>query len=212
MLSTDNPWLEPLPSEGPYVLDMDRKAIDRYNDSVRDPEAKIMLGSIPEPFIGNPGSARVVLLNLNPGHSEKDEKDHRGAELQKAMFQNLRHESQEYPFYPLNPAFKETGAGRWWRKRTRQLREESGLDDRTFAKRLMVIEWFPYHSRKFAPLKHACKSQEYSFQLARKMLDRKLLVIRMRARKQWMEVDQQFAEVRSLENPQCGYIRGNTGR
>ena len=213
MIFMENPWLNPRPSEGSYILDMDRKAIDRYNDSARDPEARVIVESIPEPFIGNPESARVVLLGLNPGHSKDDEKWHRNVEFQKAMFHNLSHESQEYPFYPLNPAFKETGAGRWWHPRTRQLQEESGLDDPTFAKRLLVIEWLPYHSKRFARPKkvnHVCESQEYSFQLA-KELEKKLLVVRMRAKKQWAEVDQQFGKVPFLKNPQCGYVsRGNT--
>lgn len=105
----NNPWLELAPSEDSYVLNMDRKAIDLYNNSLRDPDAKILLDSIPEPFIGNPKSARVVLLNLNPGHSQKDQKDHRGVELQRAMFHNLCHESQEYPFYPLNRRLRKSG-------------------------------------------------------------------------------------------------------
>jgi hypothetical protein len=42
------------------------------------------------------------------------------------------------------------------------------------------------------------------------MLDKKL-VVRMRAKKHWVGVDQRFGEVPSLKNPQCGYIsRGNT--
>src|ERR1035437_6221366 len=126
------------------------------------------------------------------------------------MFRNLHHESQDYPFYPLNPAFKETGAGMWWRKRTRQLREASGLDDQTFAKRLMVIEWFPYHSVRFALPKHLCKSQGYSFFLAKQMLEKGLLMVRMRARQRWVAVDRRL-ESPSLRNLQCGYItRGNT--
>lgn len=207
----DNPWLRLCSSEGSYVLDMDCKDIVRYNESVRDETKKVIEKSIPEPFIGNPESARIVLLNLNPGHSEDDEKDHRNPEFQKAMFLNLQHKLEEYPFYPLNPAFKETGAGRWWRKRTRKLKMESGLDDHAFAERLLVIEWFPYHSEKSGlPRKRVCESQEYSFWLAKEMLEKKL-VVRMRSEKHWVEVDRRFGEVPSLKNAQCGHIsRGNT--
>ena len=42
-------------------------------------------------------------------HSEINEKEHRRVDLRKAMLHNLRHEPQEYPFYPLNPEFKGTG-------------------------------------------------------------------------------------------------------
>ena len=160
MIIMENPWLKLRPSENSYILEIDREYIRQHNESVRDEKKKVIERSIPEPFIGNLESARVVLLGLNPGHSDDDAKNHSDPEFQKAMFQNLRHELQEYPFYPLNPAskFKESGAGRWWRARTRELREKSGLDDRTLAERLMVIEWFPYHSTKFKLPKHICES------------------------------------------------------
>lgn len=126
------------------------------------------------------------------------------------MFHNLRHESQEYPFYPLNPAFSWTGAGQWWGLRTRELRE-AGLNPVTVAKNLLVIEWFPYHSKKAAfPKKQVCESQEYSFQLAKDMLETKLVVL-MRSKNYWVKVDPRFGELPSLKNPQCGHIsKGNT--
>ena len=69
-----NPWSK-LPTQSPYVLDIDRASIDKYN-ALHNNDEKIIVESIPEPFIGNPQSARVVLLNLNPGHSEDDAKAH----------------------------------------------------------------------------------------------------------------------------------------
>jgi hypothetical protein len=212
MITMDNPWLEPLPPEGPYVLDRDREAIDRYNDTVRYPEAKIMLGSIPEPFIGDPASATVVLLNLNPGHSETDEAEHRVVDLRKAMLNNLRHAPQEYPFYPLNPAFKATGVAKWWRPILAKLHNESGLDAQAIARGLLVIEWFPYHSGKSAlPAMPVCESQRYSFQLARHMLEeRGAIGMGMRSRNHWVNADPWFAKVPFLENRQRPWIsRGN---
>jgi len=208
-----NPWLGLDPHGTSYILDADYKEIEHHNGRVVDSANKVIVQSIPEPFIGNPKLAKVVLLGLNPGHSPDDGDTYRGnADLRSAMFRNLRHEAQEYPFYPLNPAFRETGAGRWWRKRTRHLREESGLDDCALADRLMVIEWFPYHSLSFAIPKKRCASQAYSFHLAQEMLQGGKFIILMRAKKLWSEVDSRFADVQSLKNPQCSYIsRGNAG-
>ena len=76
MILVDNPWPNLCPSEGSYVLDEDREFIQQHNDSV-GAEAKIAVRSIPEPFIGDPKSAKVVLLGLNPGHSEDDEENYR---------------------------------------------------------------------------------------------------------------------------------------
>jgi hypothetical protein len=204
-----NPWPE-LPSKSPYILSIDCESIRRYNESYRGANG-VNVESVPEPFIGDLRSARLVLLNLNPGDSDDDRKAHCDDAFKGAMLHNLRCELQEYPFYSLNPSFSWTGAGKWWRPRTLELQLAAGLDVATFAKRLFVIEWFPYHSRKSALRpKLLCESQKYSFQLAKEMLDKKL-VVRMRAKKHWVGVDQRFGEVPSLKNPQCGYVsRGNT--
>src|SRR5271168_3176920 len=60
-----NPWSE-LPTQSPYVLDIDRASIDKYN-ALHDGDEKIVVESLPKPFIGNPQSAKVVLLSLSPG-------------------------------------------------------------------------------------------------------------------------------------------------
>jgi hypothetical protein len=104
-----NPWSE-LRTKGPYVLDIDRASIESYN-TLHKKDKKIIVESIPEPFIGNPKSAKVVLLSLNPGHSEEDAKAYSDGDFRKAMMRNLRHELQDCPFYGLNPKF----AGTPWR-------------------------------------------------------------------------------------------------
>jgi hypothetical protein len=211
MTVMENPWRQLCPSDGTYVLDIDRKQIDEYNASKKK-ETKVIVDSIPEPFIGNPKTARLVLLNLNPGHSPDDKKWHSKPAFQQAMFSNLRHEdSQKYPFYPLDPAFKESGAGKWWRPLIRELQEETQLDDPTdptFAQRLMVIEWFPYHSGKSAlPRKPVCESQKYSFQLAKQMLDKEgVVVVGMRSKDHWVNAFQAFEQVPFLINRQRPYI------
>jgi hypothetical protein len=67
---------------------------------------------------------------------------------------------------------------------------------------LLVIEWFPYHSKKSAlPVKRVCPSQDYSFQLAKDALDKNLIVVGMRSRKRWVNVDSRFSEVPFLSSP-----------
>lgn len=214
ILMKKNPWRELGldTSVAPYVLKNDCEYIKCHNESAR-PEHKIMVNSIPEPFIGNPETAKLVLLNLNPGHGETDDKDHLRPEIKKAMFYNLHHfGSQEYPFYPLNPAFDGTGVANWWRPRLRKLQREAGLDTPMLAKRLLVIEWFPYHSKNSGLRKERkCESQNYSFQLAKQMLEeRGVQVVGMRSKKFWVEADPIFGQIPFLKNPRCGYVgRGN---
>jgi hypothetical protein len=141
-----NPWLSMSWTKGPYVFDRDRRKLDEYNLSVLDPRARVILDVIPEPFIGNPNSAQVVLLGLNPGYSASDPAWHAREDFRKSLFLNLGHKLQDYPFYPLNPAFAESGAGRWWRKRTSQLRETLKKSD-WMTKRLPRGLWSSNGSR-----------------------------------------------------------------
>jgi hypothetical protein len=208
-----NPWLELRP-ERPYILEMDRESVNGYNASRRTERTRLNLNSVPEPFIGNPQLATVVLLSLNPGDVPADWESHSDAGFKEAMSRNLRQEPQKCPFYPLNPTFSRTGAGQWWRPRILELQREAGLDDEALAERLLVIEWFPYHSKKSGiSTKPVCESQKYSVQLAREMLRKRKLVVGMRSMKHWLQVldPRGGRAVEFLNNPQCGYIsRGNT--
>jgi len=67
-----NPWLSLRGTGSPYIFEKDRAKIDTYNRFVPDPRAKVIPDVIPEPFIGNPNSAQVVFLGLNPGYSISD--------------------------------------------------------------------------------------------------------------------------------------------
>jgi hypothetical protein len=205
-----NPWLE-IPDESPYILEMDREAVERYNRSVRSEQNKLILESVPEPFIGNPQSAKVVLLNLNPGHSEDDARAYSDIDFRRAMFLNLQHEAQECPFYGLNPKFAWTACGQWWRAHTHRL-HSAGLSWEAISEGMLVIEWFPYHSKRSAlPSDPVCPSQQYSFQLAKEMLENKV-VLGMRSKKHWLRVDQRVQKIPFLKNPQNPHISvGNMG-
>jgi hypothetical protein len=187
----ENPWSS-LRENAPYVLDEDRKEIEQY--------AEIDTSLVPEPFIGNPASAKVLLLNLNPGWDQRDAEAHADAKFKAAMFRNLRHEKQEYPFYPLNPEFEWTPCAKWWLKKTRKLIEECGRSK--VADGLLVIEWFPYHSREWNG-QYACTSQEYSFYLARQVIDSDVPPILMRKRQFWEAIDARIGQSppRSFMNP-----------
>jgi len=204
-----NPWLE-LRSDPPYILPMDERQIREHN-SRRHESSKLALESIPEPFIGNPETAKVVLLLLNPGHNQYESEAHRHPDLKEALFRNLRGEPRPYPFFPLNPSLSWSPTAKWWLPRTRELRESTGLDCLTLSEKLLAIEWFPYHSRNSGlPTRRLCESQKYTFELAKTMLATKF-VVRMRSVNHWSAVDPRFRDIPSLKNPRSGYIsRSNT--
>lgn len=186
-----NPW-ENLgcTEDGSWILPEDISAIQEFNERRTDPDRKIFLGTLPEPFIGRPDTARVVFLGLNPGHDSSDIENHNRKDFQEAIRLNLQHKLLDYPFYPLNPRFEKTGAGLWWRKQLQSLRDVTGLDWRKLSERILAIEWFPYHSKSSGlPKGQLCPSQEYAFDLARKMANRQdILVIGMKARNRWQQV------------------------
>jgi hypothetical protein len=199
-----NVWSD-LPQASPYVLAMDCASVNNYNAKAVG-RKKINVESIPEPFIGNPETATVILLNLNPGDSPDDAKAHGDPEFRAAMILNLRHELHESPFYGLNQEFTWTPCANWWTKNLHELWDKGRLTRARVAERLCVIEWFPYHSsRSGLPKKPVCPSQEYSFELARRALGRKL-VVGMRAKERWTMVNPRFAEIPYLKNPQCACV------
>jgi hypothetical protein len=202
-----NPWVD-LPSEPPYILLADRPSIFALKKRVVTNgrlDHAINEQSIPEPFIGNPYLASVILLNLNPGDSDEDAKAHNDPAFRHAMLHNLRHEEQEYPFYPLNPTFAWTACGKWWTQHLKSLFTEAGLQPKVVAQRLCVIEWFPYHSRRAGlPSNPICASQQYSFEMAKQALNDRKIIVGMRARKRWAEVDRRFDAIpylSSVQNP-----------
>ena len=104
-----NPWSALGAPNTARILEIDQDAIRGYNEKQRTQATRIIQTSIPEPFIGNPQSARLVLLNLSPGHSTDDAIWHADRAFRDAMLRNLLHEDGDYPFYPLNPAFRDSG-------------------------------------------------------------------------------------------------------
>jgi hypothetical protein len=188
----ENPWRELVCENGEWVLNGDREAIREFNSKKRNEDHRVCLKSLPEPFIGSPDTARIVFLGLNPGHSERNIEEHRNHEFQTAILQNLRHQAQEYPFYPLNPKFRKTGAGEWWADRLRHLKAACQLDDLELSQRVMAIEWFPYHSvRSGLPDGIVCGSQGYGISLVHKLICKEgVRVVGMKAERRWIAVTQ----------------------
>lgn len=174
-----NPWID-LPAFAPYVLKEDLEAIDRFNTSAKS-EHYIHTSVMPEPHLGDP-NAPVVLLNLNPGYSEQDEETHSNAEFADACRKCALHDAQDYPFYLLNPAFPGGGFD-WWSKKLKPLIAEFGRE--SVARKVFCVEFFPYHSIKFAHDKLAVSSQQYSSWLVEQAIARDAVIVAMRGMRFW---------------------------
>lgn len=104
MLKLENPR-RGLPAKAPFVLASDAPAIDQFHQGPVDESQRLHLELIPEPFLGRP-DAPVVLLNLNPGFSERDILSHEDPVFAAAAMATLHQEVQSHPFYLLDPRFK----------------------------------------------------------------------------------------------------------
>jgi hypothetical protein len=183
-----NPWIA-LPESAPFVLPADAAVIERFNCSAPEP-FWLRLDLLPEPFVGRQ-DAPVVLLALNPGFSDSDPGLHGSATFAASVRKNIRHDSQAYPFYLLDPSNKGPGYD-WWRQRLRLLLEEFGAP--LVSRSLLCVEYFPYHSRRYAHAKLDVPSQSYARQLVHAAVQRDAVVIVMRGWNLWREA------VPALEN------------
>lgn len=180
----ENPWSK-LPNRRPYVLPIDREAVQAHARSgsvARAPE-KFGLHTelLPTPFIGNP-NARVVILNLNPGFSEQDESDYSKRAFRGAALQNLTHKADGLAFFPVDPKFSSTSSYDWWHKKLRWLIEDVGID--AVGNGIFCVQAYPYHSREFARTVDV-PSQRYTESILQERMRRRALVIGMRARRDW---------------------------
>src|SRR5262249_18254 len=98
----DNPWLS-LPKNEPFVLADDHLMIQAFNTQASE-HTFVQLELLPEPFLGNPHTAKVILLNLNPGFSPNDRASHHDDPyFVQTSRANLEQTQAEYPLYLLNP-------------------------------------------------------------------------------------------------------------
>ena len=70
-----NPWSEfaESPKHDYYILDADKAIIDRFNEKEND-TYRIHTEIMPAPFMGNVLEAPILLLLLNPGFDEEEER------------------------------------------------------------------------------------------------------------------------------------------
>ena len=195
-----NPWLD-LPHTSPFVLADDMEAIEAFNTTATD-AVRIHVELLPEPFLGDP-HAPIVLLGLNPGFSPEDIPHHSDPTFAHLLRLNIAHGQSDFPFYLLNPRIAGPGQ-KWWERRLSRLLEVAPRE--TIAKKLLNIEYFPYHSDRFAHHRLRVASQDYGFFLVREAVHRGALVILMRGHRLWFSAVPELATygrlftLRSVQN------------
>jgi hypothetical protein len=201
----ENPWKH-LPLHEPYVLDMDRAIIERYNANFKsEDETYIHTELLPEPFYGNP-QAPVMLLSLNPSYA-KDVDARFYRQNADACRLNLKHAPQKYPFYLLNPAYKDYEGHDWWYKRLGALIKDT--DHKRVTENVCCVEFFPYHSRRFGAHRLALPSSHYRHELVLQAIAEQRLIVIMRSVNHWKGAIPElktYSNVCTLLNSQSTYV------
>ena len=203
-----NPWSQ-LPTDAPHVLQRDLPIVEKFNEHyAHNPDIKIQSHLLPEPFIGDP-SARVYLLNLNPGYSPEDDDWHRNPVYRTAIIENLSHRTAAFPFYFLDLRLKDAPGSAWWRRRSRWWIRDVGIE--ALARNLFCAELFPYHSRRYRRVPKGMSpdglvpSSGYAHRLVREAIRTHRSIVAMRAFRAWCELIPELGDYSKLfriGNPQ----------
>ncbi len=197
-----NPWQDiDFNNTPPYVLESEKRAIHQYNETKeKRSDYYIHLDLIPEPYIGNLESCKILLLCLNPSYDIKDHDYHsKDNYFRTISINNLLHKPSDYPFYLLDPKVKESPGSKWWRRILSNPLEDKNDErgDLRIAHSLAVVEFFPYHSLKYKGIGKIIETQKYSFKLIRKCMKRKISIVLMRSFEIWFD---SIPELKEYEN------------
>ncbi len=177
-----HPWLD-LPSEPPLVARADAESFLRLRGLLRD-KYELKLGLLPQPWTGNPTTAEVFMLTLNPGFSPDDYIELRNADYAEQWRLALSFQTRT-SFCFLDPAFENTGGYRSWARRLRELIAIAGQEN--VARKVMCIEHSPYKSVSYKPLGVTLPSQHCAFGLLREAMRLRKQVVIMRSERVWLE-------------------------
>ena len=233
-----------------FICSEDITEIDKYNKCIiktaeNNPRKDEILGNkiitnIPaEPWGGNPFKAKLIILSLNPGYvPEVNEKLAKllqsNAEIRKAIInykkQTLLFDTES--FLPEDDkvllgcqiSCKDAinMLGDWyWHKMFRQLREDVGIDENEFYKKVALIQYFGYSSQAaHRPLPHI-PSQDFTQKMIHYIASERKADVRfliMRSKKEWNTLlgDNFFKKYDDIiiinKNVRCQYITpGNLG-
>ena len=206
-----NPWAD-FPADAPYVLPQDLAAYP----NLLAPELGLRFNALPVPYIGNPATASVLLLSLNPGYP--DEENMRIELASEYVNQNrlALTFSSKTPFFPLDIRLAGTPGYGWWFRRLRTLIEEFQLE--RVAREVACVEWFPYHSHTFRQLRvqrakgFNLPSQADGFSQVRQAIFRGATIVVTRSRRLWFDAVPELERTKIIQLlvPRSPYVtKGN---
>lgn len=184
---TSNPW-EDLPQSAPYILQEDLDVIESHKNFLG-----LRLDTLPEPLVGGLNNAKVVFLALNPGFTDSDvEVNMQMPEFIEGCRANLN-DPYNSPFYYFNGGLEATGGYKWWSSKLKPL-IQAGITEEVLKTKIMMIEYFPYHSVNYKHINRFTPSQLYSFELVREAIKLNKTIVIMRSKALWLEAVPELAD------------------
>ena len=217
-----NPWqgtfVNPNPSalydsDAQWLLECDAEIINEYNEKNRGTDYEFKLGMRPEQFNGNPLTAKVVILSLNPGYvyrvnnlyarllqnvqpiaeAVKQHKD-KQLNLTAASFFCQRNHNKADGMLSYRDAH--CALDDWyWYDIFNKFREDAGLPDEdntndVIFDNVALVQYVGYLSKSWKALPKILPSQEFTRTLVHYLSLRKkdVLFVVSRSRKEWKEL------------------------
>lgn len=179
----------------------DKEVVEKYNEK-KEEDHKFIKWVPAIPFQGNPYTAKVIFLSLNPGYVEKLNKDaakflrNNCKEISKDLAK-LWHKHLTHKVDSMMPPKKNENLytafqliGDWyWVEKLEQLKKDTEFSDNDFYTKVALIELMPYSSRYCKDKTTELPTQEYTKNLIKHLLERsesdKPLFVVMRSEKYW---------------------------
>ena len=208
-----NVWGSITEENGKYFASSDKIFLDKIQKNTKykklDDNFKLDLSVIPLHFVGDIRNAKVLVLNLNPGIDEKYLSFYNeNKEYQEKIINNLTFKDPkffEFDYYTennegywsrLSPLFSD----KYSEKISKNKISEDTQDlDIFFTKNIALVEFFPYHSKKFFGIKDIYKStvkemkeylpsQQFVFNIIRERIENKnVIILFSRAATEWIQ-------------------------
>lgn len=233
-----------------YICSEDKAEIEKYNNSIikaadNNPRKDDILGNkmvtnIPaEPWGGNPFKARLIILSLNPGYvPEVNEKLAKLLQSNDVIRKAIINYKKQTLLFDTDSFLPEDDKvllgcqisckdainmlGDWyWHKMFRQLREDVGIDENEFYKKVALIQYFGYSSQTAQRTLPHIPSQDFTREMIHYIASERkndVCFLIMRSVSLWMNLlgEDFFNKYKDIikinENVRCQYITpGNLG-
>jgi len=153
----------------------------------------------------------LVVLLLNPGVSSEDAA-WQSIQGNRSLIRDGIQGRRRIHFHIEHEA--SSPGARWWHRVSRHL--VNSLDRAVVARRLLAVQYFPYHSQRFGHARLRIPSQQYGFDLVSAAVQRGALIVCVRGRQLWQEAVPElktYQRFTVLKNPRNASLSpGNSTR